>query len=81
MGYSSFGIDVLCEVIEKIENSKVSTELAKIEPKKTIFSEEIAKLTYNHGISLYRYKYVPEAIRIDYTEKNIYDINKKELKK
>ena len=68
MSYTSFEIDVLCEIIEKIENSKISTELAKIGPPQTTFKEEMAKLTYNTGISLHRYKYVPGVINDKSTE-------------
>lgn len=68
MGYTSFGIDVLCEVIEKIENNKNSTELAKTNQKSITFKEEIAKLTYNNGISQYRYKHVPETTKNDHIE-------------
>ena len=71
MEYTSFGIDVLCEVIEKIENSGASTELANIEKKPTTFEETISKLTYNTGISQYRYKYVPEAIKTNHIDTEI----------
>ena len=68
MSKTAFGIDVLCELIEKIENSKKSTELAKINQNSVTFKEKLDKLTYNKGISKYRYKYVPDAIKYDYME-------------
>lgn len=68
MGYTSFGIDVLCEVIEKIENSKNSTEIAEINQDADIFKETMAQLTYNTGISKNRYKYVPAVINLDSVE-------------